>query len=107
MNAGPMGRRGGRMDACPMNNMRGNAMGANAIGMRGNGMFRGPDGEQECIFMIKGDPEKMGDIMNWETDDGKLIELLQSPGGDDTERRVIVKKVVDGDEVIYEVEEEE
>ncbi len=105
MNAGTMGRRGGRMNACPMGKP-GGMMGANSMDMSGGRMFRGSAGEDECIIMIKGDPEKMGDIMNWETDEGELIEFLKG-SGDETERRVIVKKIVDGDEVIIEFEEDE
>ena len=81
MNCGPTGR-GGRMSCGPAKRGprgRGGMMGA---GPMGAGMMgAGPMGMERAIFQLS--------------------------DGEEVERRIIVKKIVDGDEIAMEIEEEE
>ncbi len=87
--------RGGHGDRGGRAAMRGGMRGGADCGQMGRGgkMSCGPQGTPGAR-MFRGD-------------DGELVEILKRHGGEDGERRIIVKKIVDGDEIILEVEEEE
>ena len=80
-------------------------------------MFGGPEVKDECVIIMKGDAEMIdehmdfdfegGEHMSWQTEDGKHIEILKMVGDEESEGRVIVKKIVEGDEIILEVETDE